>query len=84
MSAGRLQGRRLSKSRKDKKIAGVASGIAHYFGIDPTVIRIAFVLAAIFGQGAGLLIYIILSFVLPKAEDEEPDADDPFIRVVRD
>lgn len=60
--------RRLSKSRYDKKISGVASGIANYFGIDPTIVRIAFVIAAIFGQGTGVLLYIILSMVLPKEE----------------
>lgn len=81
MTAGRTQGRRLAKSRKLRKISGVASGIAEYFGVDPTVVRIAFVLAAIFGQGAGVILYLILSFVLPNAEDGE---DDPVIGRFRD
>lgn len=83
MTAGRKRGRRLAKSRKNRKITGVASGIAEYFGIDPTVVRIAFVLGTMFGgPGAGLIIYLILSFVLPDAKDESDD--DPVIRLSRD
>ncbi len=84
MTAGRSTGRRLAKNRQDKKVTGVASGIASYFGIDPTVVRIAFVLASIFGQGAGLLIYIILTFVLPTAEASGADDDDPYVLNIRD
>ena len=83
MTAGRSVGRRLAKNRQDKKITGVASGIAAYFGIDPTVVRIAFVLASIFGQGAGLIIYLILSFVLPNGEASGDD-DDPYVLNIRD
>ena len=82
MTAGRTVGRRLAKSRKDRKVTGVASGIAHYFGIDPTVVRIAFVLATIFGQGAGFVIYLLLTFVLPAAE--APGDDDPYVLNIRD
>ena len=82
MAAGRTRGRRLAKSKKLKKISGVASGIAEYFGVDPTVIRIAFVLSFIFGKGAGVLLYILLSFVLPEADDH--DDDDPIIGRFRD
>jgi phage shock protein C len=81
MTAGRKEGRRLAKSRKHKKITGVASGIAEYFGIDPTVVRILFLLGAIFGQGAGFVIYIILSFILPDGDEAD---DDPVIRIARD
>lgn len=82
MTAGRSRGRKLAKSKKLKKISGVASGIAEYFGVDPTVVRIAFVLAAIFGQGAGIILYLILSFVLPDAQED--DDDDPVIGRFRD
>ncbi|HIG76239.1 MAG TPA: PspC domain-containing protein [Bacteroidetes bacterium] len=82
MTAGRARGRKLAKSKKLKKISGVASGIAEYFGVDPTVVRIAFVLAAIFGQGAGIILYLILSFVLPDGQDG--DDDDPIIGRFRD
>ena len=60
-------GRKLVKS-KDKKLAGVASGIADYFGIDPTLVRIAFVIGTIASGGPFLLAYIIMAFVMPDPE----------------
>ena len=52
--------------RKDGKILGVCAGLAEYMDVDPTVIRIAFVLSAIF-MGIGIIPYIILALVMPKA-----------------
>ncbi len=49
-------------------IAGVASGIARAAGLDPTLVRLAFVLLAIFG-GSGMLIYIVLWVILPREND---------------
>ena len=51
--------------RKDKKIFGVCGGLGDYFGIDPTIIRILF-LVAVIGFGSGLLIYLILALVMPE------------------
>jgi phage shock protein PspC (stress-responsive transcriptional regulator) len=48
----------------DKKLFGVCSGLANYLDVDPTVIRLLFVLAAIM-FGTGILLYIILAFVMP-------------------
>ena len=80
--------KRLAKSRKNKKIAGVAAGIANYLGVDATLVRIAFVIGTIAFQGAGILLYLILSFVLPAAEamddDDDDDDDNSFIRIVKD
>lgn len=59
--------RKLVRSQ-DKKIAGVAGGIAEYFNIDPTLVRIAFVIGTIASGGPFLLAYIILSFVMPKPD----------------
>ncbi|MEK7263060.1 MAG: PspC domain-containing protein [Bacteroidota bacterium] len=53
------------KSLRDKKIAGVCGGIAEYFNIDSTVVRLAFV-AGMLLHGIGLLLYIILAIVAPK------------------
>jgi phage shock protein C len=50
--------------RQNKMILGVCGGIGSYFSIDPTIIRILFVLA-FFGLGAGLLLYIIMAIVMP-------------------
>lgn len=51
-------------TKGDKMIFGVCSGLANYFDLDPTIMRIIFVIAFL-GFGAGLLIYIILAFLMP-------------------
>lgn len=60
--------KKLCKSRTDKKIAGVCGGLAQYFGIDSTIIRLALVLLVLCA-GTGLLAYIVAAIVLPD-EDE--------------
>ncbi|MBX9783367.1 MAG: PspC domain-containing protein [Chitinophagaceae bacterium] len=57
----------MSRNANDKVLGGVCSGIAHYLKIDPTIIRVLFVLFTL-GYGTGLLIYIILWAVLPQRE----------------
>ena len=57
--------RRLTRSRYDRKVAGVCGGIGEYLGIDPTVIRILFVVGFFMG-GQGLLLYIILALFMPE------------------
>ncbi len=59
-----METRKVYRSQTDKVIAGVCGGLAQYFDIDPVLLRIAFVLLAIFG-GGGVLIYIILWIVVP-------------------
>ena len=54
--------------KKDKKIFGVCGGLGDYFDIDPTIVRVIFLLA-ILGFGTGLLLYLILALVMP---DEKP------------
>ena len=56
--------RRLYRCRHDRIIAGVASGMAEYLGLDPTVVRILWILSTLFG-GLTILLYIILAFVMP-------------------
>lgn len=58
--------KKLMRSSTDKKIAGVCAGLADYFDLDPTIIRIAWVLAFLCA-GTGGLAYIILWIVLPVA-----------------
>lgn len=48
----------------DKKLFGVCSGLANYFNLDPTVMRIIFIIAFLF-FGTGLLLYLILALVMP-------------------
>lgn len=57
--------KRLYRSASDKMLAGVCSGIARYFGVDPTLIRLAWVLFCCLG-GSGLLAYIICAIVIPQ------------------
>jgi phage shock protein C len=54
----------LTRSETDKKIAGVAGGMAAYFGVDPTLVRVLWVIALLVGWG--FLAYLILWIVLPK------------------
>jgi len=54
------------RSVRDKKIAGVCAGIAEYFDLDPTLVRVLWLIAIFFG-GTGFLLYIILWIVLPVA-----------------
>ena len=59
--------KRLAKDMNNAKIEGVCSGIGKYIGIDPTVIRVAFVLFVLFGYVYPILMYILLMFLM---EDE--------------
>lgn len=56
--------KKLYRSRIDRKICGVCGGIGEYFNIDPTLIRVGFI---IFGlTGAGVLAYIISAIIIPE------------------
>lgn len=56
--------RRLHRCRHDRQLAGVASGMAEYLDLDPTLVRILWILSVFFG-GFTILLYIILAFVMP-------------------
>jgi len=58
--------KRLMRSSRDKKIGGVCAGVADYFDLDPTIVRVVWLLAVLFA-GTGFLLYIILWIVLPLA-----------------
>jgi phage shock protein PspC (stress-responsive transcriptional regulator) len=58
--------KRLVRSTTDKKIGGVCGGLADYFDLDPTIIRIVWLLAILFA-GTGLIAYVILWIALPAA-----------------
>lgn len=61
--------KRLYRSQSDRMIWGVCGGLAEYFGIDPTIVRIIAVLA-LFPNGVGILAYIILAIVVPLESSE--------------
>lgn len=60
--------KRLYKSRVDKKLDGVCGGIGEYFDIDPTLIRLAWIIFAVAG-GSGILAYIIAAIIIPVKPD---------------
>ena len=55
----------LQKSRRDRKIWGVCGGIANYFNIDSTLVRLGFLFLAL-GGGSGVLIYIVCALIMPE------------------
>ncbi|HEY4687774.1 MAG TPA: PspC domain-containing protein [Anaerolineae bacterium] len=57
--------KRLTRSKTDRRLGGVCGGLGQYFSVDPTLIRLVFVLAFVFG-GTGLLLYLILWIVIPE------------------
>ena len=57
--------KRLYRSNKDKILGGVCGGLAEYFDVDPVIVRLIWVLAALMG-GAGILAYIIAWIIIPK------------------
>ena len=60
--------KQLMRSGRDKKIAGVCAGVAYYFDMDPTIVRVIWGVLA-FGYGAGIVAYIILWIIAPEASD---------------
>ena len=67
--------KRLTRSRQHKMIAGVCGGLAEYFDLDPTVVRVAYVLISIVSVAfPGILAYIILMFVMPPPPPYPPGA----------
>jgi len=69
------QSKKLYKSRTNKKWAGVCGGLAKYFGISATVVRLLFVITFFAGSGTSLLVYIALAIALDK---EPPEMMDDF------
>ena len=57
--------KRLYRSVRDKKLAGVCGGIAEYFKMDPTIVRLLWVILS-FTFGSGILAYIICALVIPS------------------
>ncbi|MDN5273247.1 PspC domain-containing protein [Chloroflexus sp. MS-CIW-1] len=63
------QTRRLQRTRSDRMIAGVAGGLAKYLGIDPVIMRIAFVIVGLM-NGIGVVIYLVLWLLMPNEDAE--------------
>lgn len=59
--------KRLVRRRDDRMLAGVCSGVADYFGLDVTLVRLLTVLGAIFGLGSLVVAYVVAWILLPEA-----------------
>ena len=62
----RREGRRLRLSATERKIGGVCGGLGEYFDVDPTMMRILFVIVTLMSFGFGVLLYLILLLVMPE------------------
>jgi phage shock protein PspC (stress-responsive transcriptional regulator) len=60
------ESRKLFRSRNNRMIVCVCAGLANFFGIDPTVVRLLFAVGTLFGFGSFILIYIVLFIVVPE------------------
>lgn len=59
--------KKLEKSNR-KVICGVCGGLAEYFNVDPTIVRLIFIVAVVLGFGTGILIYILAALIMPSPE----------------
>jgi phage shock protein C len=57
--------RKLYRSKTNRKLAGICGGLAQYFNIDATLIRVLFIVLAVLG-GSGLLLYLAMWIIVPK------------------
>jgi phage shock protein PspC (stress-responsive transcriptional regulator) len=66
--------KRLYRNPDGAIVAGVCNGLAAYFAIDVTVVRVAFLLAAVLTKGVGLIVYVVMMFIIPEAHTAEERA----------
>ena len=67
-----VENRQLYRSRSDRMISGVAGGLGAYLNIDPTIVRLIFVLSLFVG-GTGALIYLVMLLIVPEEPLDTPD-----------
>lgn len=58
--------KRLIKSTSNRMISGVCAGIAEYFNLDPTLIRLLWAILTFCGVGSGIILYIIAAVIVPE------------------
>lgn len=63
-----MEYKRLCRARYDRKILGVCGGLAHYFNIDPTVVRVGMLLLILAG-GVSVLFYLLAALLMPESEE---------------
>lgn len=70
--------KRLYRPRDGRVVAGVCAGLAAYFGVDPTLVRLAFALVTVFG-GLGVLIYLCAWVVIPEEGGDGSSIAETFV-----
>ena len=66
--------RKLYRSRNQRMVAGVCGGLAEYFNLDATMIRVLFLVLTVVG-GSGLVIYLVMWIIVPDAGKVPPPAE---------
>ena len=61
-----MEGKKLTRPQNNKMLTGVCAGIANYFGLDPTLIRVAYALLTVFTAFAGVIVYLLLWIIIPE------------------
>lgn len=67
--------KKLYRSESDRILGGVAAGLGQYFGVDPNIVRLIFILATVFG-GGGVIVYLILWLVFPAESEGKAQSSD--------
>jgi len=70
--------KRLYRLREGRVVAGVCAGLAAYFGIDPTLVRLAFAVVTVFG-GIGILVYLVAWIVIPEEDRDGSSIAENFV-----
>jgi phage shock protein PspC (stress-responsive transcriptional regulator) len=66
-----IQMKKMTKSKDNKVLTGTLAGIAEYFGIDPTIARVVFVLSIFLLEGSPIILYLLFAFFIPSADNSE-------------
>ena len=69
----------LVRSRTGRMVAGVCAGVAEYFGIDVTLVRVIVAVVAVITGGAGVLAYLVAWVIIPEEDEKAPTAEN-FVR----
>lgn len=69
--APQTMAKRLYRSTTERMIAGVCGGLADYFDADPTIVRLLFVILALFGIAPAVILYLVMWIIVPELSDVE-------------
>ena len=61
-----MEGKKLTRPQSNKMLAGVCAGIANYFNLDPTLIRVIYALLTVFTAFAEIIVYLLLWIIIPE------------------